>query len=101
MPALALQPGATIFVTGVNGLIGSHIVDELLQRGYHVRGAVRNLEKSQWLMEYFEEKHATAKFELVEVSDMTIDGCYDGLVEGTIIRMCDEPKHTSIPRDCN
>ena len=32
-----------IFVTGVNGHIGNHIVRDLLQHGYTVRGSVRDL----------------------------------------------------------
>ncbi|KAF2872065.1 hypothetical protein BDV95DRAFT_493313 [Massariosphaeria phaeospora] len=82
MPTLALHPSATVFVTGVNGLIGSHIADQLLARGYHVRGAVRDVEKSGWLTEYFENKHKGAKFELTAVPDMTVEGCYDNVVKG-------------------
>ena len=55
MPTLALEAGATVFVTGANGLIGSHIADQLLKRGYHVRGAVRNAEKHKYLLDYFRE----------------------------------------------
>ncbi|KAF2797416.1 NAD(P)-binding protein [Melanomma pulvis-pyrius CBS 109.77] len=83
MPALAIHPGSTVFVTGVNGLIGSHIADQLLARGYHVRGAVRDVEKCAWLTEYFADKHKGAKFELVSVPDMTVEGCYDEAVKGT------------------
>jgi nucleoside-diphosphate-sugar epimerase len=82
MPTVVIKPGATVFVTGVNGLIGSHIADQLLKRGYNVRGAVRNSEKHKYLIEYFEDKYKEAKFELVEVPDMTVEGCYDNLVDG-------------------
>jgi nucleoside-diphosphate-sugar epimerase len=81
---MVIQPGATVFVTGVNGLIGSYVVDQLLCRGYNVRGAVRSLERTKWLKEYFDDKcqNATAKLELVEVPDMMIEGCYDEFLEG-------------------
>ena len=69
-------------MTGVNGLIGSHVVDQLLLRGYHVRGAVRDVEKAAWLKEYFATKQPKATFELVAVPDMTTDGCYDEVVKG-------------------
>lgn len=82
MPTIVVHPGATVFVTGVNGLIGSHIVDQLLKRGYHVRGAVRDAAKTKWLADYFHEKYESAKFELVEVPDMTVEGCYDSVVDG-------------------
>ena len=78
-----IAPGATIFVTGVNGLIGSHIVDELLQRGYNVRGAVRDVERCSWLHEYFSGRHP-GSLSLVSVPDMTIPGCYDEAVQGEI-----------------
>ena len=82
MPSVAIQPGAIIFVTGVNGLIGSHVVDQLLKRGYNVRGAVRSVEKNKWLAEYFDGKYKEVKFELVEVPDITVEGCYDEFVDG-------------------
>ncbi|KAH7400849.1 hypothetical protein DE146DRAFT_693473 [Phaeosphaeria sp. MPI-PUGE-AT-0046c] len=81
MPTVVIKPGATIFVTGVNGLIGSNVVDQLLARGYNVRGAVRDVEKVKWLKEYFDGKYNDVCLELVEVPDMTADGCYDHLLE--------------------
>jgi nucleoside-diphosphate-sugar epimerase len=84
MPTVVIKPGATIFVTGVNGLIGSYVADQLLLRGYNVRGAVRDVEKTKWLKEYFDGKHSDAKFEMVAVPDMTVEGCYDNLVQGKL-----------------
>lgn len=83
MPDLALDTDATVVVTGVNGLVGSHVADQLLKRGYNVRGVVRDAEKHKYLVEYFGEKHRYAKFELVGVPDMTVEGCYDDVVKGT------------------
>jgi nucleoside-diphosphate-sugar epimerase len=82
MPTVAIKPGATIFVTGVNGLIGSYVAEQLLARGYNVRGAVRDVEKTKWLKEYLDGKAFDAKFELIAVPDMTVEGCYDDLLEG-------------------
>lgn len=86
MPTIVIKPGATVFVTGVNGLIGSYIVEQLLVRGYNVRGAVRSVERTKWLKEYFDEKYkdAAVKLELVEVPDMTIAECYDSFLDGTV-----------------
>jgi nucleoside-diphosphate-sugar epimerase len=83
MPRVVIKPGATVFVTGVNGLIGSHIVDQLLKQGYNVRGAVRDAEKHKYLIKYFSDKYKEAKFELVDVSDMTAEDCYNNVVNGT------------------
>ncbi|KAF1947804.1 dihydroflavonol-4-reductase [Clathrospora elynae] len=82
MPTVVIHPGATVLVTGANGLIGSHIVDQLLRRGYNVRGTVRDVEKNKWLAEYFDCRYDSASFELVEVPDMTVEGCYDHVVDG-------------------
>jgi nucleoside-diphosphate-sugar epimerase len=82
MPTVVIKPGATVFVTGVNGLVGSYIADQLLLRGYNVRGAVRNVEKTEWLVNYFTKKYSGVRFELVGVPDMTVGGCYDSLVQG-------------------
>ncbi|KAF1841928.1 NAD(P)-binding protein [Cucurbitaria berberidis CBS 394.84] len=82
MPTVIIHPGTTVFVTGVNGLIGSHIVDQLLKRGYHVRGAVRNVEKNKWLADYFKGRYDAVKLDLVEVPDMTLEGCYDDVLQG-------------------
>jgi nucleoside-diphosphate-sugar epimerase len=84
MPTVVIKPGATVLVTGVNGLIGSYVVDQLLVRGYNVRGAVRSVERTKWLKEYFDDKYkdATVALELVQVPDMMIEGCYDGFLDG-------------------
>lgn len=92
---MVIKPGATVFVTGVNGLIGSHVVDQLLALGYNVRGAVRSVEKTGWLKEYFDNKHPQSKFDLVEVSDMTSPGCYDGLLEGKSCSSCTQFSQTN------
>jgi nucleoside-diphosphate-sugar epimerase len=84
MPTVVLKPGSLVVVTGVNGLIGSHIADQLLVRGYNVRGAVRDVEKSRWLSDFFGGRHKDAKFELVSVPDMSAEGCYDEAVKGTM-----------------
>lgn len=82
MPTVVLEPGLLVLVTGVNGLIGSHVADQLLKRGYRVRGVVRDVGKNKWVAEYFEEKYPDVGFELVAVPDMTVAGCYDGVVDG-------------------
>ncbi|CAG8037221.1 unnamed protein product [Penicillium salamii] len=48
-----LPPQSRILVTGANGFIASHIVNLLLQRGYRVRGTVR--EPRPWLDQMFQK----------------------------------------------
>lgn len=81
-----------IFVTGVNGHIGNHIVRDLLQHGYSVRGSVRDLADSSKTDHVL--AHATAlgledSLELVEGDVLNADGWSD-LLEG-----CDGLFHTA------
>mmetsp|Transcript_8698 Transcript_8698/g.12684 ORF Transcript_8698/g.12684 Transcript_8698/m.12684 type:complete len:141 (+) Transcript_8698:141-563(+) len=39
---MALAPGAKVCVTGASGFIASHIVKQLLEKGYTVHGTVRD-----------------------------------------------------------
>lgn len=48
-----LPPQSRILVTGANGFIASHIINLLLQRGYRVRGTVR--EPRPWLDQLFQK----------------------------------------------
>lgn len=70
-------------VSGANGLIGSHVVDQLLAAGYKVRGVVRSIEQHKWMYDIF-ATYGSANFELVEVKDMTKHGAYDGAVKGNV-----------------
>ena len=62
---------------GANGFIGSHVCDALLKDSYNVRGTVRNLKNSHWLSEHFEAVYGKGRFELVEVPDLAVEGCFD------------------------
>ncbi|KAI0149963.1 NAD(P)-binding protein [Hypoxylon sp. NC0597] len=79
---LVISPGSLVVVTGANGLIGSHVADQFLQRGYRVRGTVRSASRDKWVKEHFEKKYGPGKFELVEVPDMVVSGAFDEVVKG-------------------
>lgn len=83
-----MKPGSLVLVTGVNGFIGSHIVDQLLAHGYHVRGTVRDVVKAKWMSEFFRSRHPDDQFELVAVPDMSKEGCYDEAVKGELLAHC-------------
>jgi len=80
----AIPFGSTVLVTGVNGLIASHIADQLLQAGYSVRGTVRNLSKCAWMTSFFAQRYPSSNvtFELAHVPDISQDGCFDNAVRG-------------------
>lgn len=46
---LSEKPSCTALVTGANGFIGSHLVEELLARGSYVRCLVRKTSDLRWL----------------------------------------------------
>ncbi|KAI0837182.1 NAD(P)-binding protein [Hypoxylon sp. FL0890] len=79
---VVISPGSLVVVTGANGLMGGHVADQLLQRGYLVRGTVRSASRDQWVKEHFDKKYGPGKFELVEVSDMVGSGAFDEAVKG-------------------
>ncbi|KAK8098961.1 aldehyde reductase [Apiospora kogelbergensis] len=74
-----------ILVTAANGLIASHVADQLLAAGYRVRGTVRDLAKCQWMTSLFDETYGPGKFELVRVStreEMTGPALWDDAMRG-------------------
>ncbi|KFX98713.1 hypothetical protein V490_02167 [Pseudogymnoascus sp. VKM F-3557] len=63
-----IPPGSRILVTGANGYIGSHVVQELLSLGYIVRGTVRS--EKLWLDELFKSKFGPDSFESIVIPDL-------------------------------
>ncbi|QDS69750.1 hypothetical protein FKW77_010133 [Venturia effusa] len=79
----AIPSGSLILVTGVNGLIASHVAEQCLKAGYRVRGTTRDAQKNSWMkkVEAFSRPEA---FELFEVKDMTKDGAFDEAIKGCV-----------------
>lgn len=53
-----------------------------MAQGYKVRGTVRNIDKNEWLQQYFDEKYGSGKLHLVKVDDFTRKDCFDVAVKG-------------------
>ncbi|KAG0558570.1 hypothetical protein KC19_10G038700 [Ceratodon purpureus] len=83
-----MASGKTVCVTGASGFIASWLVKLLLDRGYTVRGTVRNAEKSKHLLEL---PGASERLTLVE-ADLLKPGAFDSVVQG-----CDGVFHTASP----
>ncbi|KAJ4400642.1 hypothetical protein N0V85_005711 [Neurospora sp. IMI 360204] len=80
-PSIPLD--SLILVTGCNGLIASHVADQLLSAGYRVRGTVRSASKTSYLTSLYSHRHAgPGKFELVEIPDVTAPNAWDDAVKG-------------------
>lgn len=78
-----IEKGSTVLITGVNGFIGSHIADQLLQLGYKVHGTARTEGKGKWLIDYFDNKYGAGKCKLFIVPDMAEKGAFNESVKGS------------------
>ncbi|KAK9787925.1 hypothetical protein SCARD494_10175 [Seiridium cardinale] len=82
LSAPTIPLGSTILVTGGNGLIASHVVDQVLAHGYRVRATVRNSSKCTWMEPLYAKRHGSGRFELIEVSDFSSPNAWDDAVKG-------------------
>ncbi|KAG0603077.1 hypothetical protein M758_10G064600 [Ceratodon purpureus] len=78
----------TVCVTGASGFIASWIVKMLLEKGYNVRGTVRNPEIAKHLLGL---PGASDRLQLL-AADISTPGVFDSIFEG-----CDGVFHTSTP----
>ena len=85
--------GELVLVTGASGYIATHLVKQLLQEGYRVRGTVRSLKDETKTKSLFDlaDSSTKANLELVEADLMDAD-CWPKVVEG-----CDYVMHTASP----
>ncbi|KAH8172087.1 NAD dependent epimerase/dehydratase family protein [Sarocladium implicatum] len=74
--------GSTVLVTGATGFIASHVINQLLNRGFKVRGSVRDFHSSSWLITAHLNEVRTGQLELVKVPDMGVDDAFDEAVVG-------------------
>ena len=71
---------ALVVVTGASGFIASHIVRELLARGYTVRGTVRSLQDPA-KTNHLRALPGSERLTLHE-ADLLTDGAFDDVVAG-------------------
>lgn len=81
--ATTIPTGSGVLVTGASGFLASHIIWQFLNRGFRVRGTVRDVAQSAWLLEgRFKTYAEKGALELVAVPDLGIDGVFDEAVKG-------------------
>ena len=81
-----------VLVTGATGFIGLHCVQQLLDKGYHVRGTVRSMARADEVKAAMKKAGADAnRLELVE-ADLLDDAGWDEAVAG-----CDYVMHVASP----
>ena len=77
-----LPEGSLVVVTGANGYVASHVVDQLLIAEFNVRGTVREPAKAIWLRDYVENTYGPGRFEAAIVTDLAVEGAFDQVVKG-------------------
>lgn len=78
-----IPKGSWVLVTGATGFVGSHVAKQFLERGYRVRGTVRDLAKGSWLVNNVLKSYADrGSFELALVPDLAADHAFDDVVKG-------------------
>ena len=96
------EVSSRVLVTGASGYIATHVVQQLLQQGYMVRGTVRsksNEKKVKPLMNlYPEAKHP---LELVEADLMKADGWAEAVADCKYVLHIASPFPNAEPRDEN
>lgn len=79
----AIPKGSLVLITGLTGYIATHVGQEFMNRGYKVRGTVRDLSKASWLKDdLFPAEHAAGNLELVQVPDLGAPDAFDAAVKG-------------------
>ncbi|GEA51466.1 dihydroflavonol-4-reductase [Vibrio inusitatus NBRC 102082] len=81
-----------VLLTGISGFIGLHIAKQLLDKGFHVRGSIRNLKKAEIIKNTLEKASADiSELSFIEL-DLTSDNGWDSAAEG-----CDYVMHVASP----
>ncbi|KAM0541480.1 hypothetical protein ACHAPJ_013215 [Fusarium lateritium] len=82
-PTPIIPVGSWVLVTGATGFVASHVTRQLLERGYKVRGTVRDLTQASWLIkDHFKTYVESGDLGLVTVPDLAVDGAFDDAVKG-------------------
>ena len=82
----------TVLVTGISGFIGLYCVKELLNKGYKVKGTVRNSSKQNEVINTFKKNKINIKNLKFKILDLTSDNGWDNAIEG-----CDFVMHVASP----
>lgn len=89
-----------VLVTGISGFIASHIAERLLNKGYFVRGTVRNLEKGERVRQSFADAGLdVSKLELLQADLGSDAGWKEAVKECRYIQHIASPLPHEAPTD--
>ena len=69
-------------MTGADGFIATHIVDQLILAGFHVRGSVRDSTKAENISKVFHERYDSSRFETVVIPELSVSGSCEQAMKG-------------------
>ncbi|KAK8026443.1 hypothetical protein PG991_003499 [Apiospora marii] len=82
-PEVSIPKGSLVLITGATGHIAAHTVKQFLERGYRVRGTVRDLQSAAWLVEdVFKTFANSGLLELAHVPDLGAEHAFDDAIKG-------------------
>ncbi|KAF6829570.1 hypothetical protein CPLU01_07856 [Colletotrichum plurivorum] len=105
-PETTIPKGSWVLVTGATGHIAAHTVKQFLERGFKVRGTVRDLKAAAWLTEDVLKPFADrGDLELVQVPDLGAKNAFDEAIAGvsaivhiaSILSFSDKPEEVIGP----
>jgi nucleoside-diphosphate-sugar epimerase len=78
-----IPKGSWILVTGATGHIAAHTIKLFLDRGFKVRGTVRDVQAASWLtQDVFKLFVDSGDLELVHVPDFSVKNAFDEAIKG-------------------
>jgi nucleoside-diphosphate-sugar epimerase len=67
-----------VLVTGASGFIATHVIRILLERGYKVRGTVRDVSSADWLAkEHFGSYASQGRLQIIEIRDLAAEDAFE------------------------
>ena len=72
-----------VLVTGSSGFIGAHIVSQLLENGYFVRGTIRSQSKAAFFTAKYPEAHKLGQITFVIVEDIAQPDAFKDAIKGS------------------
>ncbi|MEM9320778.1 MAG: aldehyde reductase [Pseudomonadota bacterium] len=95
------MPNAQVLVTGATGFIGQHVIVQLLEKGYTVRGTLRSLAKADGVRAAIAAQADASGLELVALDLTSDDGWQDAMAGVQFVQHVASPFPLAQPKDPN